>query len=118
MSERIRLQLLVHNQKSIFFFFINILKQSPLHYNMTVGCTRCGEQQDGDILNVAIAFKFPHKKGCGQGIGPLAVVPTNKVKKEPKAKDPDVVIKDVKVEEKPKKNKPIVEKLKVFGNKD
>lgn len=105
---------------------------------MTIGCTRCGVQQEGEILSVPIVFKFPHKKGCGQGIGPLCIVPGSKVKKEAPKKDVDLVIKDEstfrgkyveqvkqrispkgkKIDEEPKESKPKVEKIKVFGKKD
>jgi hypothetical protein len=69
---------------------------------MPIACTRCGEKQEGEILNVNIAFRFPHAKGCGQGIGPLAVI-------KGQIKKPEVK-KEVKVDEKPK------EKIRVFGN--
>ena len=104
---------------------------------MTISCTRCGASQEGEIINVVIAFKFPHKKGCGQGVGPLARMPSNKTKHtESKAEkilkelekseykkvegksDVKVVLDEAKVDESAKKSKSKLEKLKVFGKKD
>lgn len=111
---------------------------------MTIACTRCGAQADGEIISPPIAFTFKHNSGCGHGVGPLAVLPGSKPKKEKSVvdvfaekvgksfdeitkdakdviiKDEDVVrrIEDVIVEESPKKSKSKIEKLKVFGKKD
>ena len=41
---------------------------------MPIACTRCGNSEDGEILTAPIAFAFEHARGCGHGIGPLAVV--------------------------------------------
>ena len=84
---------------------------------MTIGCTRCGASQEGNILLPVIVFKFPHKKGCGMGIGPLAVIPTHKKVKVENIPEP-LHIADVIVELEPKKSNPIVEKLKVFGKQE
>ncbi len=51
---------------------------------MPIACTRCGASEDGEILTAPIAFAFVHDKGCGHGIGPLAVVKGKTPKKEPK----------------------------------
>lgn len=74
---------------------------------MTIACTRCGASEPGEIILPVIAFKFKHNKGCGHGIGPLAKLPGTK--KIPTHST------DVKVEKEVNKDKPIVEKLKVFG---
>jgi hypothetical protein len=70
---------------------------------MTIGCTRCGATQEGEIILPQIAFRFPHKKGCGHGIGPLAKVPTSKKKQ---------------VDKPAKESKPKVEKVKVFAQNE
>ena len=95
---------------------------------MTISCTRCGASQEGEIINVVIAFKFPHKKGCGQGVGPLARMPDNKTKhtesraekilKEIEKSDVRVSPKGKPIDETPKKSRPIVDKLKSFGKKE
>lgn len=101
---------------------------------MTIACTRCGASQEGDIIVPVLVFKFKHNRGCGNGVGPLAVLPSNKVKaftKEFKEKvDPQKLVEaieksDVKlspkgkiIDEPPKKSKSKIEKLKVFGKKD
>ena len=41
---------------------------------MPIACTRCGNSEDGEILTAPIAFAFKHARGCGHGVGPLAVV--------------------------------------------
>ena len=51
---------------------------------MPIACTRCGASEDGEILTAPIAFAFKHDRGCGHGIGPLAVVKGKTPKKEPK----------------------------------
>ena len=51
---------------------------------MTIACTRCGAKQDGDIILPNIAFKFKHNKGCGWGLGPLAIIPSAKKMEKPK----------------------------------
>ena len=94
---------------------------------MTIACTRCGAQQEGDIILPPIAFTFKHNSGCGHGVGPLAVLPgsVKPKKKEEKPfgesftekfvdKKEDVIVETK--EEKPKKSK--IEKIKVFGKKE
>lgn len=82
---------------------------------MTIACTRCGASEPGEIILPVIAFKFKHNKGCGHGIGPLAKLPGTK--KIPTIKEDPLTAHttDVKVEKEVNKDKPIVEKLKVFG---
>jgi hypothetical protein len=88
---------------------------------MTIACTRCGASCEGDIIVPPLAFGFKHNSGCGHGVGPLAVLPGSvkpKKKEEPFGKGIGAEIlkkDDVKVVEKTKKSKPIVEKVKVFG---
>ncbi len=41
---------------------------------MTVACTRCGASAEGEIITPPIAFTFKHERGCGHGVGPLAVI--------------------------------------------
>ena len=54
---------------------------------MTIACTRCGSSEEGEIILSSIAFAFKHEKGCGHGIGPLTVLPSNKTKKSKKKKE-------------------------------
>jgi hypothetical protein len=75
---------------------------------MTIACTRCGATQEGEIILPNIAFKFPHKGGCGHGLGPLSVLPVNV-----KAEKTKVFANDIKVEA-PKR----VEKKSRFSKKD
>jgi hypothetical protein len=97
---------------------------------MTIACTRCGASCEGDIIVPPLAFGFKHNSGCGHGVGPLAVLPSSvKPKKtitddiktapndEASRKIVEKILKkdDVKIEEKPKKSKPFVEKVKSFG---
>ena len=86
---------------------------------MTIACTRCGATQDGDIIVPPLAFRFKHNSGCGHGVGPLAVLPSakkvEKVEVSEHTPEPITPKEDVKIEESPKKSKPLVEKLKVFG---
>ena len=79
---------------------------------MTIACTRCGATQEGDIIVPPLAFGFKHHSGCGHGLGPLAVLPSAKKVEKIKPKE------DVIVESEPKKSKPFVEKLKVFGKQE
>ena len=80
---------------------------------MTIGCTRCGAQEDGNILSPPIAFAFKHNDGCGHGIGPLAVIPGTKKPDKPKEtrSEPEIpTTSEVRAEEvveenTPKKNK-------------
>lgn len=46
-----------------------------------IACTRCGATENFDILTPPIAFAFKHEKGCGHGVGPLAVLPGSAKKK-------------------------------------
>ena len=62
---------------------------------MPIACTRCGASEDGEILTAPIAFAFKHDRGCGHGIGPLAVVKGKTPKKQESKK----------TESKPKKKK-------------
>ena len=85
---------------------------------MTIACTRCGSKQDGDIILPNIAFKFKHNKGCGWGLGPLAIIPSAKKMEKPKidtvetsnftTTEPNEIVVEVKESKK--------EKTKVFGN--
>ena len=82
---------------------------------MTIACTRCGAKQEGDIILPNIAFKFKHIKGCGHGLGPLAIIPSAKKMEKPKidtiktsnftTTKPNEIVVEVKKE-----------KTKVFGN--
>jgi hypothetical protein len=91
---------------------------------MPIGCTRCGAKQEGEILTPPIAFKFPHEKGCGHGVGPLAVIKGKIAKpKEPTAKEVIVEelksqIEEIKVEKVVEKSTQKKEKIKVYGQKD
>ena len=49
---------------------------------MPIACTRCGASEDGEILTAPIAFAFKHDRGCGHGIGPLAVIKGKTPKKQ------------------------------------
>jgi len=85
---------------------------------MTIACTRCGAKQEGDIILPNIAFKFKHIKGCGWGLGPLAIIPSAKKMEKLKIETietsnftttgPNEIIVEVK--------EPKGEKTKVFGN--
>lgn len=127
MSERTRLLPSTFSEKKISFsfFFHNTLKQYFIRYLMTIGCTRCGATCEGDIIVPALAFKFKHNIGCGHGVGPLSVLPTNakNVKmpdepiKEPQlvdGKSDDVIVTD----EAPKKVRAKATKTKVFGQNE
>ncbi len=92
---------------------------------MTIACTRCGATQDGDIILPPIAFAFKHERGCGHGVGPLAVMPGS-AKKKPKTEtsefkevtgksDERIIfdeVKEIKVEETVDKAKPKKSKFK------
>ncbi len=88
---------------------------------MTIGCTRCGASEDGEIISPPIAFAFKHNKGCAHGIGPLAVLPSN-FKKSKKDDTPKVEAKEtkseVKVEKQVKENKPEKSKSSSFSEKE
>ncbi len=96
---------------------------------MTIGCTRCGAREDGQILSPPIAFAFKHNKGCGHGVGPLAVIPDAKKTEKPKStaeKHGEIqakevikeIEKEIKVEEKVKEDKPKKSKFSSFGKKE
>jgi hypothetical protein len=108
---------------------------------MTIACTRCGASQDGDIILPVITFKFKHNRGCGHGVGPLTLLPSNKKPKRTGAEIPPPLDKATKllealdqsevkesdvrispkgkpIDEPAKKSKSKIEKLKVFGKKD
>ena len=54
---------------------------------MPIACTRCGASEDGEILTAPIAFAFKHDRGCGHGVGPLAVIKGSTPKKTKKKKE-------------------------------
>ena len=54
---------------------------------MPIACTRCGASEDGEILTAPIAFAFKHDRGCGHGVGPLAVIKGSTPKKSKKKKE-------------------------------
>ncbi len=96
---------------------------------MTIGCTRCGASEDGEILSPPIAFAFKHNKGCGHGVGPLAVIPGKKKADKPKntaekfadrvnAEVIKEIEKEIKVEEKVKEDKPKKSKFSSFSKKE
>jgi hypothetical protein len=106
---------------------------------MTIACTRCGASQDGDIILPVIAFKFKHNRGCGHGVGPLTLLPSNKkpknIAERHADKQADAILKEIEksevkvsdvrlspkgkpIDEPAKKSKSTIEKLKVFGKKD
>jgi hypothetical protein len=88
---------------------------------MPVACTRCGAKQEGEILNVTVAFRFPHEPGCGQGVGPLAIIKgkVSKPKETPKEVPKEKSAKEIIVEElKPQVVEAKKTKTKVFGQKD
>ena len=82
-----------------------------------IGCTRCGASEDGEIITAPIAFVFKHNKGCGHGLGPLAVLPPN-FKKSKKDDTPEVEAKEVKVEKVVKESKPEKSKDSRFSKKE
>ena len=92
---------------------------------MTIGCTRCGATQDGDIIVAPLAFAFKHEPGCGHGVGPLAVIPSAKKSEKPKStaeKHGEIqakeVIKEIEKEIKVKENKHQKSKFSSFGKKE
>lgn len=46
-----------------------------------LGCTRCGNTVDDDEITIHNTFAFPHASGCGQGVGPIVLLPTKPTKK-------------------------------------
>ena len=90
---------------------------------MTIGCTRCGASENGEIITPPIAFAFKHNRGCGHGVGPLAVLPGNKKADKPKVVDTEekpaeFSKKEIKVEEVVKEKKPQRSKFSSFSKKE
>jgi hypothetical protein len=96
---------------------------------MTIACTRCGATCEGDIIVPPLAFGFKHNKGCGHGVGPLAVLPgsykpkTTKVTPEPKQKEkPEFLetkpVEEIKAEEKVEEPKQENKKRSRFSKKE
>ena len=77
---------------------------------MTLRCTRCGAEGDGDKVDIYSRNSFTHKRGCGSGIGPLKVIEgTIKQKVDPQAEpelvgDPEPVVKKSKKKKSKKKS--------------
>ena len=80
---------------------------------MPIACTRCGEKQEGEILNGPVTFTFKHGMGCGMGIGPLAVI-KGQIRKPVEVSAKETIIAELK----PKIVEAQKEKPKHFGNKN
>ena len=50
-----------------------------------LGCTRCGNTSEGEEITIHNTFAFPHADGCGQGVGPIFLLPDKVIKPKTKS---------------------------------